>query len=142
MTKSITEDSLKRILDDKFRPVEDKVKELVKTVEFISAKYDELLSKQINIEAVSNALVKENEILKSQVSNLQNRVEQLSTNVNDLEQYGRRECLEIRGVPFRDDEDLTNVAYALLGRGLLAKIISLRGTHVGNTWFGVYLKGI
>ena len=29
-----------------------------------------------------------------------------------------------------------------LGRGLLAKIISFRGTHVGNTWFGVYLKGI
>ena len=29
-----------------------------------------------------------------------------------------------------------------LGRGLLAKIISRRGTHVGNTWFGVYLKGI
>jgi hypothetical protein len=29
-----------------------------------------------------------------------------------------------------------------IGRGLLAKIISLRGTHVGNTWFGVYLKGI
>jgi hypothetical protein len=29
-----------------------------------------------------------------------------------------------------------------LGRGLLAKIISLRGTHVGNTWFVVYLKGI
>jgi predicted nuclease with TOPRIM domain len=103
MTKSITEDSLKRILDDKFRPVEDK--ELVKMVEFISAKYDELLSKQINIEAVSNGLVKENEILKSQVSNLQNRVEQLSTNVNDLEQYGCRECLEICGVPFQDDED-------------------------------------
>jgi hypothetical protein len=30
----------------------------------------------------------------------------------------------------------------IIGRGLLAKIISLRGTHVGNTWFGVYLKGI
>jgi hypothetical protein len=29
-----------------------------------------------------------------------------------------------------------------IGRGLLAKIISPRGTHVGNTWFGVYLKGI
>jgi hypothetical protein len=25
---------------------------------------------------------------------------------------------------------------------LLAKIISLRGTHVGSTWFVVYLKGI
>jgi FtsZ-binding cell division protein ZapB len=110
MTKSITEDSLKRILDDKFRPVEDKVKELVKTVEFISAKYDELLSKQINIEAVSNGLVKENEILKSQVSNLQNRVEQLSTNVNDLQQYGCRECLEMCGVPFRDDELVVSIS--------------------------------
>jgi hypothetical protein len=31
---------------------------------------------------------------------------------------------------------------SVLGRGLSVKIISLRGTHVGNTWFGVYLKGI
>ena len=29
-----------------------------------------------------------------------------------------------------------------IGRGLLAKIISLRGTNVGSTWFVVYLKGI
>ena len=29
-----------------------------------------------------------------------------------------------------------------IGRGLLVKIISLRGTNVGSTWFVVYLKGI
>ena len=49
MSKGITEDLLKRILGDKLKSLEDKFKELVKTVEFISAKYDELLCKQINI---------------------------------------------------------------------------------------------
>ena len=29
-----------------------------------------------------------------------------------------------------------------IDRGSLAKIISFRGTHVGNTWFMVYLKDI
>ena len=29
-----------------------------------------------------------------------------------------------------------------LDRGPLAKIISFRGTHLGNTWFMVYLKDI
>ena len=30
----------------------------------------------------------------------------------------------------------------LIDRGPLAKIISFRGTHLGNTWFMVYLKDI
>ena len=29
-----------------------------------------------------------------------------------------------------------------LDRGPLAKIISFRGTHLGNTWFMLYLKDI
>ena len=113
MSKGITEDLLKRILGDKLKSLEDKSKELVKTVEFISAKYDELLPKQINIEAVNNILAKENELSKNEIFNLQNHVEQLSTNINDLEQYGRRECLEIRGISFREDEQLNDVVCSI-----------------------------
>ena len=101
MSKGFTEDPLKRILGDKLKPLEHKFKEL--PVEFISAKYDELFSEQINMEAVNNGLAKENELLKNEVFNLQNHVEQLSANVNDLEQYGCHECIEIRGIPFRED---------------------------------------
>jgi hypothetical protein len=68
---------------------------LVKSVEFISAKYDELLIKHQYIEEMSNELVKENQLLKKQVFNLQNQSEKMYVNFNELEQYGRRDCLEI-----------------------------------------------
>ena len=72
MSKCITEDSLKRILDNRLKPLEDKFRELFKTVEFINAKYNKLLSKQKNMEAVNDRLAKENELLKNEVFNLQN----------------------------------------------------------------------
>ena len=110
---NITEDSLKIILDSKFRLLEQKIADLVKTVEFISAKYDELLTNQKNIEAVNVGLLKENELLKSHVINLQNHVEQLGVDVNDLEQYGRRECLEIQGIPVQQDEVLDDLVCSI-----------------------------
>ena len=95
------------------RPLEEKIADLVKTVEFISAKYDELLTNQKNIEAVNVGLLKENELLKSHVINLQNHVEQLGVDVNDLEQYGRRECLEIQGIPVQQDEVLDDLVCSI-----------------------------
>ena len=110
MSKGNTEDSLKRILDDKLKPLQDNFTELIKTVEFISAKYDDLLSKQKNIEAVSDGLAKENDLLKNEVFNLQNHVECKCKRLRAI--YGRRECLEIRGIPFREDGQLNDVVYS------------------------------
>ena len=104
-SNSITEESLVKILDQKLKPLEDKMEGLVKSVEFISAKYDELLIKHQYIEEMSNGLVKENQLLKKQVFNLQNQSEQMCVNFNELEQYGRQDCLEIRGIPVQEGED-------------------------------------
>ena len=95
----VTEDSLKRILDNKFKPLELKIKGIVQSIDFMSAK-------QSAIEETNLLLEKENDLLKNQVYTLQNQVQQLSGSVNDLKQYGRRECLEIRGVPVQRDEDI------------------------------------
>ena len=56
----------------------------MKSVEFISAKYDELLIKHQYIEEMSNELVKENQLLKKQVFNLQNQSEKMCVNFNEL----------------------------------------------------------
>ena len=37
---------------------------------------------------------------------------------------------------------LSCIIVALVGLGALAKTISFRETHVGNTWFMIYSKGI
>ena len=86
---------------------------LVKSIEFISAKYDELMIKQQKIEETNNELLKENQMLKKQVFNLQNQTEQMSGKLNDLEQYGRRDCIKIRGVPVQDGEDTDTIVCSI-----------------------------
>ena len=74
-SNSITEDSLVKILDRKLKPLDDKMEGVVKSIEFISAKYDKLMIKQQKIEEMNIELSKENQILKKQVFNLQNQTE-------------------------------------------------------------------
>ena len=57
-SNSITEDSLVKILDQKLKPLDDKMEGLVKSIEFIGAKYDELMIKQQKIEEMNNELSK------------------------------------------------------------------------------------
>ena len=82
---NITEESLEIILDRKLKPLSDKMEELVKAMEIVSAKYDELLKKQNNLETANDQLQKENiKLLLNQVFYLQNNAAQMSNNLNDL----------------------------------------------------------
>ena len=40
---------------------------------------------------------------------MQNQTEQTSGKLNELEQYGRRDCLEIRGIPVQESEDTDTI---------------------------------
>ena len=68
-----------------------------------------MLLKHQEIEAVNNDIQCENKLLKNQVNNLQNQVEHLTGSVNDLEQYGRRDCLEIWGIPIAQNENTDDI---------------------------------
>ena len=56
-----------------------------------------MLIKHHNIEAIVSELQKENDLLRNDVLDLRNRSKQISDKI-DLEQYGRRDCVKIRGV--------------------------------------------
>ena len=47
--------------------------------------------------------------LKNQVNNLQNQVDELTGSVNELEQYGRRDCLEIQGISVAQGENTNEI---------------------------------
>jgi hypothetical protein len=74
-------------------------------MEFLSKKYDELLSKVDALESEKEVLMKDNTILKSDLENLSCEMSTVNNNLNDMEQYSRLECLEIRGIPVRDQYD-------------------------------------
>ncbi|CAH3180828.1 unnamed protein product [Porites evermanni] len=68
-------------------------------LEFVNAKYDELLKMMKSSKDERNALKDENKILRATIRSIESSLESVTRANNDLEQYTRRECVEIRGIP-------------------------------------------
>ena len=75
-------------------------------VEFVNGEYDELLQmmKTSNDERKAlkdeiKILQDENKILKATIDSIERSLESVTRANHDLEQYTRRECVEIRGIP-------------------------------------------
>ena len=108
MVNTKFEDTLNSILDNKFKEIHlsmskltESIEEVKKSASFISSQYDSLLQ--------------ENKSLKVEVRRTTNELNHLKEEFNNLEQYSRRDCLEIRGVPVQRDED-TNALVVDIGR--------------------------
>ena len=82
-------DELKQQIDHKLAPLQKMVDEVMETAKFINAKYDDL--------------VKEKKALKLALHTMEAKFYSVAKAHDDLEQYGRRECVEIRGIPVPSD---------------------------------------
>ena len=106
-------DQFAKILDDKLSPLNSRIAELKKSVdeatnhvEFVNANYDELLQmmktsndERKTLQDENNILQHENKILKATIDSIERSLESVTRANHDLEQYTRRECVEIRGIP-------------------------------------------
>lgn len=108
MGTKLTQDSLIKILDDKLKPLLTKIDKVVKSVEFLSSKYDEL-EKVNSIGSQQHNLHVEINALKQEVFKISNELKMVKKKNNDLEQYTRRDCLEIRGIPTKSMENTNEI---------------------------------
>ena len=100
--------------------LDSKLNHLLKELEFIqksqsvlSDKCDTLfLSYQENKQNLIE-LKKENQELKAELNLLKDQINLSETAINDLEQYSRRDCLEINGIPQNTDENTDNIVVAV-----------------------------
>lgn len=74
------------------------IAELTKSVNFMNAKYDDLLVE-----------VKELRVVKSKFEGVVSKVAELQDRVNEIEQYSRNRNIEIKGIEERPNENLKNV---------------------------------
>ena len=102
LTKEIT--IAKRENYDHFSNLEKKISEYEKLMSFLSNQHES------QKKTIDN-LTKENILLKSEMAELREGMKALAKSVNtltnennDLEQYGRRECIEINGIPEQQTE--------------------------------------
>ena len=86
-----------------------KFDEIEKSLQFLSDKFDQLYKDhEASMQEHAN-LVTENKSLKSQVLGSNNDIKSLNKTVNDLEQYSRRDYVEIRGVPYTEEESADEI---------------------------------
>ena len=135
MMTSVTSEELSVILEEKLEqklaPFKSTFDELKKPVEdtkellsFTSKQYDTLLKRLSVCEDENKKLRNENKILQKTLNKLDTSLKSVTKENNDLEQYTRRECVEIRGVPQKPDES-TNTVVKEVGKAVGVEIADI-----------------
>ena len=109
----LTRKILEEILDVKLSPLKATIKELTdkmaefRTCKFIdeaNTKYEETNTRMSGIETVFSTITTENKALNNTILRLEEKITNFKKTCNELEQYSRRECLEINGIPLPPKE--------------------------------------
>ncbi len=88
-----------------FQKLEKRLITLEKSMDFINEKFEDHRKISDNLTKQHSRLESENKELKQKTEELDSNVNSLSIEVDDLEQYSRRDCIEVSGVPLQRDED-------------------------------------
>lgn len=99
----ITE-AISKLLNEKLEPIFDKLNSMQESLDHLYTKFDDINDRVTKVESTVNSFHYE-----IQIQSLTNELNQLKKSINDLEQYSRRDCLEIHGVPATDKEDTSEI---------------------------------
>ena len=107
---------LEELFDRKLAPLftkinvlSTKVDEAIHSLEFLSEKYDELNLKVNKLENENKELNQQNEYLRRELTSTKAEFKIVQDVQDDLEQYTRRDCLELRGIPERIGENTNEI---------------------------------
>ena len=106
------------------------------SVNFLSDKFDAIMKPIEVFETRCNEAMIENKCLKDEVLRLSTIVNQHSEEINNVEQYSRRECVEISGLPEEPNENTNALAIkvaSLMGLNFSEKDISISHRLASNT---------
>ena len=82
-----------------------KIVEIEKSINFLSDKFDETVGRIAKLEKENASLRNDNQCLRGEVHRSRNLLAQMKDDFNDLQQYSRWDCLELRGLPDLEGED-------------------------------------
>jgi chromosome segregation ATPase len=109
-------DKFEQILDRKltqllakFDQLNDKVVDALSSLSFLSEKYEESKGKVSQLEENNKGLKKDYLFLNKELAKVTNDIKNLRELQDEFEQYGRRECLKIRGIPQLQGENTDEI---------------------------------
>lgn len=118
---SVSLESLEELLDRKFNefvagqiaPLRESVDGVNAAINFMSRKYDELLETVKTLEEKNKKIQVENVSLRSQLLDVKNDLKQQKDAINEYEQYSRRDCLELSGIPLKPRESTNQIVMGI-----------------------------
>ena len=104
----VTREELEEILRLKLEPIET-------SLNFKDDEHRKLLERVVKLERAVKALELENNALKAQLNTTISKVKTNEVLLDEQEQYMRRDCIEIKGIPISRDEDTNEVVKQVAG---------------------------
>ncbi|CAG4925283.1 unnamed protein product [Colias eurytheme] len=98
--------SIVSIINKELIPVREEMKELIRSMQFMNARFDEIEKLQQSATEITKKLEKEN-------TELRNSIDDLLLRINNLEQHSRSNNLEIQCMPEKRNENLYNIVTQL-----------------------------
>ena len=102
-------ESLDSLFDMKLAPIRSFLQDITNSGNFLSERLDAMEKKVKDLETAKDLIPKENQHLRLETIRLSQIVEEMKVNLNEMEQYSRRDCCEITGIPKTPDEDTNDL---------------------------------
>ena len=93
--EEIPEEKLRKVI----QPLSKQIEDAMQSVNALNSKYDQIAKTLKDLDEAKDKQILENAGLKAEILKSSNEVKFFKKSLNDLEQYTRRDCLEIRGIP-------------------------------------------
>lgn len=99
---SNTQEEIDVLIDKKLEPIET-------AMNFINERYESILAKLNKIEEENACLKLENNALKSKLEMAIIKINEHKMILDEQEQYQRRDCVEIKGIPPTEDQNTSDI---------------------------------
>ena len=117
------DNKLKKIIDliqgakaqhtEEFRKLDERLTKFEKSMTFINDQFENFKNITENLLKENVKLSKRNDELEREVKDVKRALEMTKKDLNDLEQYGRRDCVEVSGISREENEDTESLILKL-----------------------------
>lgn len=111
---------MQEALERKLEPLKSTIEEInttvdgiVKSISFLSGQYDDLLKKVAKLEEEKKELAQDYASLTDKTFKIANELQITKDCCDNMEQYTRRDCLEVCGIPVQQGEDTNDIIIKL-----------------------------
>ncbi|XP_014670273.1 PREDICTED: uncharacterized protein LOC106811234 [Priapulus caudatus] len=102
-------DEIKKFVGNQLKDIKKELQEIKSSQEFLAAKYEELVEELDRNNKKTKALEDRNSVLEASNIAQEERIINLEKSLDNLEQYGRRDCVEITNIPWSDQENPSTI---------------------------------